>query len=51
MLPNGSFNLSSKALDTFGRAPQNITDAYIVWALLSADPTTNVEIALNALIV
>jgi uncharacterized protein YfaS (alpha-2-macroglobulin family) len=31
--PNGGFERNSRALDTFGRAPQHITDAYIVWAL------------------
>ena len=29
----GSFSLNKKALDTFGRASQDITDAYIVWVL------------------
>lgn len=36
---NGGFSLDSKALDSFGRAPQNITDAYIIWALTSAGET------------
>ena len=30
---NGGFLRDPKALDTFGGAPQNITDAYILWAL------------------
>lgn len=30
---DGSFQRNARALDTFGRAPQQITDAYIVWAL------------------
>ncbi|MEM1353483.1 MAG: alpha-2-macroglobulin family protein [Planctomycetota bacterium] len=33
---DGSFELDSKALDSFGRAPQDTTDAYIVWSLLEA---------------
>eukprot|EP01155_Anaeramoeba_flamelloides_P038286 Anaeramoba_flamelloidesc29609_g1_i1.p1 GENE.c29609_g1_i1~~c29609_g1_i1.p1 ORF type:complete len:465 (+),score=114.42 c29609_g1_i1:1037-2431(+) len=32
----GGFDLNSKALDSFGRAPQHTTDAYIVWALTKA---------------
>jgi uncharacterized protein YfaS (alpha-2-macroglobulin family) len=29
----GGFNRNPRAIDTFGRAPQHVTDAYIVWAL------------------
>jgi hypothetical protein len=32
----GSFQKSTKALDSFGSAPQHVTDAYIVWALSEA---------------
>src|SRR5205085_8419057 len=32
-LPGGGFARNTRALDTFGRAPQHITDAYIIWAL------------------
>lgn len=32
---SGKFNLNDKALDTFGRASQDITDAYILWVLTS----------------
>jgi hypothetical protein len=32
----GSFELDKKALDSFGRAPQDTTDAYIVWSLLES---------------
>jgi len=35
----GSFLLDDRALDTFGRAPQDTSDAYIVWALTSAGET------------
>ncbi len=30
---NGGFQRNPRALDSFGQAPQHITDAYIVWAL------------------
>ncbi len=30
----GGFKRNSRALDSFGRAPQDITNAYILWALL-----------------
>jgi hypothetical protein len=36
---SGEFQLNPEALDTFGRAPQNTTSAYIVWALLSSGMT------------
>ncbi|KAJ6244889.1 macroglobulin / complement [Anaeramoeba flamelloides] len=32
----GGFKRNSQALDSFGRAPTHITDAYIVWALTKA---------------
>jgi hypothetical protein len=32
----GGFERNSRALDSFGSAPQDITDAYIVWALSEA---------------
>jgi hypothetical protein len=35
----GLFLVNSKALDFFGRAPDNITAAYIVWTLTSAGET------------
>ncbi|MEM9346284.1 MAG: alpha-2-macroglobulin family protein [Planctomycetota bacterium] len=49
---DGSFQLDKKALDSFGRAPQDTTDAYIVWSLLEAgyDPTRiqkSVDLVLN----
>ena len=34
---NGGFKRNAVALDTFGRAPQHITNAYIVWALTESD--------------
>jgi uncharacterized protein YfaS (alpha-2-macroglobulin family) len=33
----GGFERNARALDSFGGAPQEITDAYIVWALTEAD--------------
>jgi len=34
---SGQFKLNEKALDTFGRASQDITDAYILWTLTQLD--------------
>jgi alpha-2-macroglobulin-like protein len=45
----GMFLKNEKALDSFGRAPDNITAAYIVWTLTSSGET-NVDTELNALI-
>ncbi|MBX2850881.1 MAG: hypothetical protein KTR15_03945, partial [Phycisphaeraceae bacterium] len=33
---DGSFQLDKKQLDSFGGAPQDTTDAYIVWSMLEA---------------
>jgi len=33
---NGGFNRSAKAIDSFGGAPQDTTDAYITWALVES---------------
>ncbi|MGB1123943.1 MAG: alpha-2-macroglobulin family protein [Phycisphaeraceae bacterium] len=33
---DGSFKLDKKQLDSFGGAPQDTTDAYIVWSMLEA---------------
>jgi hypothetical protein len=40
--------MSEQALDSFGRAPDNITDAYIVWALTSAG-NTDVDTEISSL--
>ena len=45
----GTFLKSDRALDSFGRAPDNTTAAYIVWALTSAGETTSVETEIKAL--
>ena len=33
---NGGFNRNAKALDSFGRAPEDTTNAYITWALVES---------------
>jgi hypothetical protein len=35
----GGFTRNAQALDSFGRAPEHITNAYIVWAVTEADRT------------
>ncbi len=35
---NGGFKRNARALDSFGRAPDHVTNAYIVWALVESDP-------------
>ncbi|MDJ0975910.1 MAG: alpha-2-macroglobulin family protein [Planctomycetota bacterium] len=43
----GGFKRNSRALDSFGRAPQEITDAYILWSLIeSGEQGLDTEIAL-----
>ena len=44
----GQFSLNHKALDSFGRAPSNITAAYIIWTLTSAGET-NVTTEITAM--
>jgi hypothetical protein len=34
----GGFKRNARAIDSFGRAPDHITNAYIVWALVESDP-------------
>jgi anti-sigma factor RsiW len=45
----GGFKRNPRALDTFGRAPQNITNAYIVWALTESSNDDDVVKELSAL--
>jgi hypothetical protein len=45
----GGFKRNDRALDTFGRAPEQITNAYIVWAL-SEVGVTDLDKELEALI-
>jgi hypothetical protein len=46
---NGGFKRNTRAIDTFGRAPDDITNAYIVWALTDSG-ADDVEKELNALL-
>jgi hypothetical protein len=45
----GGFQRNPRALDTFGRAPDDITNAYIVWALTESGNGDDVEKELAAL--
>jgi anti-sigma factor RsiW len=45
----GGFKRNPRALDTFGRAPQNITDAYIVWAITEGGKDDDIGKELAAL--
>jgi hypothetical protein len=45
----GGFQRNPRALDTFGRAPDNITNAYIVWALTESGKDDDVTRELGAL--
>jgi Flp pilus assembly protein TadB len=45
----GGFKRNPRALDTFGRAPQHITNAYIVWALTESGKDDDLTKELNAL--
>jgi hypothetical protein len=45
----GGFSRNPRALDTFGRAPDNITNAYIVWALTESGQEDDVNRELEAL--
>ncbi len=45
----GGFRRNPQALDSFGRAPDHITTAYIVWALTEAGVPENLDVELKAL--
>ncbi len=45
----GSFKRNSRAIDSFGRAPGHITDAYIVWALAESGTTADLVLELKTL--
>jgi hypothetical protein len=45
----GGFQRSARAIDTFGWAPQHITDAYIVWSLTESGKEDDVDKELAAL--
>ncbi len=44
----GGFSRNPQALDTFGRAPDDVTNAYIVWAVTEAGDGDDIEPELNA---
>jgi len=46
---DGGYTLSDRVLDSFGSSPQDVTDAYIVWALSSAG-ITNLSQQIESLI-
>jgi hypothetical protein len=46
---NGGFKRNPRALDTFGRAPDHVTNAYIVWALTEGGKDDDVTKELDAL--
>ncbi|MFL5243514.1 MAG: alpha-2-macroglobulin family protein [Gemmataceae bacterium] len=46
----GGFQRNPRALDTFGQAPENITNAYIVWSLTESGKEDNIEKELAALV-
>jgi hypothetical protein len=45
----GGFKRNPQALDSFGRAPQEVTNAYIVWALTEAGEGDKLDVELDAL--
>jgi hypothetical protein len=45
----GGFLRNPQALDSFGRAPEHITNAYIVWALTESGTEDKLDTELNAL--
>src|SRR5262249_22867342 len=46
---NGGFRRNPRAIDHFGRAPDNITNAYIVWAITESGKDDDVSSELAAL--
>jgi len=47
---DGGFDLNEKSLDTFGGAPVEVNNAYIVWALVSSGQTEDLDDQIDALI-
>jgi hypothetical protein len=45
----GGFKRNPRALDTFGRAPEEVTNAYIIWALTEGGKEDDVSRELDAL--
>ena len=46
---NGGFKRNPRALDSFGRAPDDITNAYIVWSLTESGKSDDVSKELSSL--
>jgi hypothetical protein len=46
----GGFQRNPRALDTFGRAPADVTNAYVVWALTESGKDDDLTRELNALV-
>jgi alpha-2-macroglobulin-like protein len=46
----GGFLRNTRAIDGFGRAPDHITDAYIVWALCEAEVKEDITLELNTVV-
>lgn len=46
---NGGFKRNARALDSFGRAPDDITNAYIVWSLTESGKSDDVSKELSSL--
>lgn len=47
---SGGFRRNPRALDTFGRAPQHLTEAYIVWALTEVGAGKELDKEMAALV-
>jgi hypothetical protein len=47
---SGGFKRNARALDSFGRAPQNLTNAYIVWALTEGSGEDNLDVEMKTLL-
>lgn len=45
----GGFKRNARAIDQFGRAPQDVTNAYIVWALAESGVRDDLAVELDAL--
>ncbi|HYT94223.1 MAG TPA: alpha-2-macroglobulin family protein, partial [Gemmataceae bacterium] len=45
----GGFKRNQRALDTFGRAPEHVTNAYIVWSLTEAGGDEDLTVELKTL--
>jgi hypothetical protein len=45
----GGFKRNARALDSFGRAPDDITNAYIIWALTESGKDDNLTLEIKAL--